>query len=65
MEEDGFFQDLDICNNLSREACVELLEGACIECRDDEDVATLREAVQSNLEDGTLAYSDIEEAARR
>ena len=64
MEEDGYFQDLDIAANLTREQCVELLEGISIECRDEESVETLREAVQSNIEDETLGYSEVEAVSR-
>jgi hypothetical protein len=60
MEEDGYFRDLDIAANLTREQCVELLEGISIECRDDETVEELRETVQSNIEDDTLDYTDVE-----
>ncbi len=59
MDADGYFNDLDICASLSRERCVEILEGISIECNDDEDVTTLRDAVEANLEDGTLAYGDV------
>ncbi len=45
---------VDACPNLSREACVELLEEESIQCYDSEDVATLREAVESNISDGTI-----------
>ena len=60
MDEDGYFQDIDIASQLTREQCVELLDGAGIECREDEGVEVLREAVQANIEDGTLAYGDVE-----
>jgi hypothetical protein len=60
MAEDGFFQDLDITSRLRREQCVEILESVAIEFYDDETVETLREAVQANIDDGTIAYSDVE-----
>jgi hypothetical protein len=45
---------------LTREQCVELLEEISIQVYDTEDLATLREAVRSNLEDGTLIAEDHE-----
>lgn len=62
MSNDGYFRDLDLIADLSREKCVSLLDGISIECRDEETVEELREAVESNLEDGTLAWEDIENA---
>ena len=61
MDKDGYFNDLDITAKLSREQCVDLLEGAGIQCYDTETVEELREAVQSNIEDGTIAYGDVKE----
>jgi len=61
MDADGFFRDLEIVTKLSREQCVKLLEGISIECRDDKTVGELRDAVESNVEDGTLDYRDVEE----
>lgn len=50
--------DSEVCNyedTLSREECVELLQNeAGIQCYPHETLATLREAVRVNLEDGTL-----------
>ncbi len=45
--------------NLSRERCVELLEAVSIECRDDESTVTLREAVESNLDDETIDAAEV------
>jgi len=63
MEKEGYFRDTSIIPNLTREQCVSLLEAAGIQCYDTETVETLREAVESNVEDGTIAWSDVEEAA--
>lgn len=49
------------CSKLTRDACVALLTSVSIECRDEETVETLRAAVESNIEDGTLARSDVAE----
>ncbi len=62
MDADGFFRDLSLISELKREACVRLLEDQSIECRDDETVEELRQAVESNVEDGTIAWGDVEEA---
>lgn len=62
MAQDGYFRNLDAIINLRREQCVALLEGISIECRDEETVEELRAAVESNVEDGTLAWEDIENA---
>lgn len=40
---------------MSRDECVEYLEGLSIECRGDEDVATLRDAVFQNAKDEGLS----------
>lgn len=45
--------------DLERERCVELLTACGIQCRDDETVETLREAVRVNIVDGTIALTDI------
>lgn len=65
MSADGYFNDLDIVNKLSREQCVQLLESIGIQCFDEvlEPVETLRTAVAANLADDTLAYSNVEEVA--
>lgn len=60
MDSDGYFRDLDVCRSLTRAACVALLEGISIECRDDESLADLRGAVEANLEDGELSYEAVE-----
>lgn len=44
---------------LNREQCVKLLESFGFVCYVSESVADLREAICSNLEDGTLQPSDI------
>jgi hypothetical protein len=62
MDADGFFRDLDVCASLTREACVTLLEGISIECYDSETVEDLRAAVESNIEDGTLDYAEVQNA---
>ncbi len=54
-------EDDDPADNLSRDACVAILERAGIQCYDDEDTATLREAVRVNLDDGTLTLGDLYE----
>ncbi len=41
-------------SSMSRERCVELLASVDIECNDDETIATLREAVEVNIDDGTI-----------
>ena len=61
MDADGYFHDTALVSALTREQCVGLLESVSIECRDDETVETLREAVAANIEDNTLAYSEVEE----
>ena len=48
-------------SKLSRERCVELLEGISIQCYDHEDAAELREAVQQNCLDRNLDIDLIEE----
>ena len=64
MNEDGFFIDRDAredkISRLPRERCVELLEGASIECGDDP-VEVLRAAVLVNVTDGTLDDSDLDD----
>ena len=40
--------------NLDRDECVEWLEGIGIECVDSESVETLREAIDANINDGTI-----------
>ena len=40
--------------SMDRDECVELLESVSIECRDDETLDTLREAVAANIDDETL-----------
>jgi len=46
--------NLDALNQLTREECVERLEGVGIQCHDLETVEVLREAVRVNVADGTL-----------
>jgi hypothetical protein len=46
--------------DLPRERCVELLTSIDIECRDDEPLEDLREAVASNILDDTLEPDDFE-----
>ena len=45
---------------LSREDCVRLLENVHIQCSDSETVGVLREAVRSNVEDGTISPQELE-----
>lgn len=65
MEADGYFQPLagPIIGSLSREQVIELLEGVSIQCRDEESTAVLREALQTNVEDGTIPYEELVEVA--
>lgn len=46
--------------NLDREACIELLISVCIESDDNDDIGTLREAIESALVDGDIEASQIE-----
>ena len=64
MDTDGYFIDLDVANRLSREQCVSLLEDDLgIACNDDEGIDVLREAVLSNIQDGSLSYEQVKEMA--
>jgi len=45
-------------SRLSREECVQLLEGAGIQCYDHEPIEVLREAVEVNVKDGTIKEAD-------
>ena len=60
MDNEGYFDDLNIAQNLTRDQCVEILEAMSIECRDDETVEVLREAITANIDDGTLPYGEVE-----
>lgn len=44
---------------LTREKCVELLEAVSIECREEETVEVLREAVIANIEDDTIEPDEV------
>lgn len=48
-------------DKLTRDQCVELLEGYGIECQDDEPVDVLREAIAVNVADGTIDKDDVSE----
>jgi hypothetical protein len=48
---------------LSREQCVRLLENVSIQCFDDESVDMLREAVDANINDGTISIQDVEDVS--
>lgn len=48
-------------SNLSREECVQLLEGAGIQCYDHEPIEVLREAVEVNVKDGTIKLEGYDE----
>jgi hypothetical protein len=48
-----------IINSLTREQCIQLLEWCDIQIYDNETIEELKEAVQSNYEDGTLDSEDI------
>lgn len=50
--------------SLSREDCVRLLESVGIQCYDSEPVGVLREAVEVNVDDGTISPQALETAAR-
>jgi hypothetical protein len=51
--------------NIDREECIELLTSIDIECRDDDTLETLREAVAANIDDGTLdGLEDWRDAVR-
>jgi len=51
-------------NWLGRNQIVELLESVCIACYDSESTDELREALQSNIEDGTIDPSLIDGSMR-
>ena len=61
-DEETTLRDRQILS-LSREKCVSLLESVGIQCYESEDTATLREAVRTNVEDGTIEAGALEEAA--
>jgi len=44
---------------LDRAQCVELLENVSIQCYDSESVEELREAVEANVDDGTISPDDL------
>jgi len=46
-------------DDLSREDCVEALDGIGTTCYDDEPIEDLREAVKSNVADGTILAEDL------
>ena len=46
-------------SRFDRATCVRVLESISIQCYDHEDVATLRTAVITNVEDGTLSPKDL------
>lgn len=48
-------------NQLDREALVTLLEGAGIQCYDNEDRACLATALLENVKDGTIEFSTVQE----
>jgi hypothetical protein len=48
---------------LSREQCVRLLENVGIQCFDDESVDMLHEAVDANINDGTISIQDVEDVS--
>lgn len=50
--------------HLRRDDCVELLRTAGILCYDSESVATLRQAVRVNVEDGTISRQQLEAVSR-
>lgn len=50
----------DYAAKLSREKCVELLTEAGIECRDEETLEELQEAVAVNIDDETIEPDDFE-----
>lgn len=50
----------DYARNASRERCVELLTEAGIECRDEETIEEVREALAVNIEDETIDPDDFE-----
>ena len=60
MAADGFFQDLDIVQRLSKDQCVDLLIDAGIDVDVSDTEESLRDRVALNIGD-TLEYSEIEE----
>lgn len=66
MEEDGFFTDLDkekdAVEALSREQCIAILENNGFQCYDRETDEELQAAILANLADGTIDFSEVEEA---
>lgn len=48
---------------LDRDALVTILEGAGIQCYDNEDKATLATALIENVKDGTIDFATVQEAA--
>lgn len=48
---------------LPRERCVEILTSVSIQCYDSEPTEVLREAIASNIDDGTLSRSSVEGVA--
>lgn len=55
----------DEISRLPRQACIELLASVSIQSYDHETLAELREAVQVNVDDGTLAKVDVLSAIAR
>lgn len=49
----------NLVRDLSRERCVALLTEAGIQCYDHETIETLREAVEANVNDGTICWSNL------
>lgn len=62
MDQAGYFRDLDKIYQLELEQCVRILENHSIEYRDDDTPIELWQAIESNVEDGTIDWSEIEEA---
>ena len=52
---------VNLVRSLDRGACAALLEGVSIHVRDANNIATLREAVIANIEDGTIDPESIED----
>jgi hypothetical protein len=62
MTDAGYFDDLGVVDNLTREQCIGILDDADIYYNMDESLDVLRQAIESHLADGTLGYPEVENA---
>lgn len=53
------FKAKEAAEKMDRAKIVELLESVSIQCNDDEDDDTLREALVENIKDGTIEYDSL------